>query len=107
MPTLKITPAQSFTQDFGEECSYTIDITEELGTKTVNTIVYSITNSLGIDATATIGGGSLEASGIITFGVKGATRGKFTLQFIVTCVDLLPDGVTPYEFYITMYVTII
>lgn len=107
MPTLKITPTQSFTQDFGEECNYTLDITGELGTKTVKTVVYSITNDLGVTATSTIGGGSSVASGIITFGVKGATRGKFTLQFIVTCNEFLPDGSTLYEFYVIMYVTII
>jgi len=107
MTTLKVTPSQSFTQDFGEECSYTLNITDELDTKTVSTVVYSVTNSLGVDATATIGGGKFYSDGIIYFGVKGATLGRFTLLFVVTCTDLLPDGVTPYEFYATLYVTII
>ena len=107
MPTLKVTPTQYFTQDCGEECSYTLDVNAELGAKTVSAVNYSVVDGLGTDVTDVIGGGSSVTEGIIFFGVKGASKGRFTLTFIVTCSDLLPNGVTPYEFYVVMCVDII
>lgn len=44
--------------------------------------------------------------GIITFGFKAYADGDYTLQFIVTCNELLPDGVTPYEFYVILTVEV-
>lgn len=106
MPTLQVTPSQSFTQDFGEECGYTLDINAELGTKTVANLTYVITDRLGSDVTSTLGGGWTNTAGVIAFGVKGAVRGSFTLKFTVTCAEKIPDAVTPYEFFVTMRVRI-
>ena len=50
--------------------------------------------------------GADSASGVITFGIKAVSAGKYTLIFIVTCNELLPDGSTPYEFYVTMTIDI-
>ena len=90
----------------GEECAYELDVTKELGSKTINSYTYKVYDSSDIDVTSTFGGGKTISSGVITFGVKAVSVGKYTLQFIVTCNELLPDGTTPYEFYVTMTVTI-
>lgn len=90
----------------GEEYAYELDITKELGTKTVVSYTYKIYNSSDVEITSTFGGGSSIASGVITFGIKAVSAGKYTLIFIVTCNELLPDGSTPYEFYVTMTVDI-
>lgn len=90
----------------GEEYAYELDLNKELGTKTVASHTYKIYDSSDVEVTDTFGGGSLISSGVITFGVKAVSAGKYTLIFIVTCNDLLPDGVTPYEFYVTMTVAI-
>ena len=90
----------------GEEYAYEVDLNKELGTKTVSSHTYKIYDNSGVEVTNTFGGGSSISSGIITFGVKAVSVGKYTLQFIVTCNELLPDGITPYEFYVTMTVAI-
>lgn len=104
---LEISPRSELdAMTLGEEYAYELDITKELGTKTVNTYTYKIYDSSGDEVTSTFGGGSSISSGIITFGIKAISTGTYTLQFIVTCNDLLPDSVTPYEFYVIMTVTI-
>ena len=90
----------------GEEYAYELDLNKELGTKTVAAHTYKIYDSSDVEVTDTFGGGSSISSGVITFGVKAVSAGKYTLIFIVTCDDLLPDGVTSYEFYVTMTVAI-
>lgn len=90
----------------GEEYAYELDLNKELGTKTVNTFTYKIYNSSDVEVTSTFGGGSSISSGVITFGIKATSTGKYTLIFIITCDDLLPDDTTPYEFYVTLTVEI-
>jgi hypothetical protein len=85
----------------GEEYAYELDITKELGTKTVDAHIYKIYDGSGDEVTDTVGGGSLVSSGIITFGIKAVSIGQYTLKFIVTCNEVLPDG-TPYEFFIRL-----
>jgi hypothetical protein len=83
----------------GEDYAYELDISKELGTKTVDTYTYKIYNSSDDEVTDTFGGGSSISSGLITFGIKAIATGKYTLKFIVTCNELLPDGTTPYDFH--------
>ena len=105
--TLKISPRDSIDDmTLGEEYAYELDTTDELGTKTVASHTYKIYNSSGTDVTATFGGGSSITAGIITFGIKAYAAGTYTLKFIVTCGEYLPDGVTPYELIIIMSVSI-
>jgi len=104
---LKISPRDSLdSMTLGEEYAYALDTTDELGTKTVASHTYKIYDSAGVDVTATFGGGSSITAGVITFGIKAYAVGTYTLKFIVTCGEMLPDGVTPYEFYIIMSVSI-
>ena len=90
----------------GEEVAFILTLTKELKTKTVNSYTYKVYNSSDVDVTDTFGGGSSILSGVITFGIKAISAGKYILKFIVTCNELLPDEITPYEFYITMTVNI-
>ena len=90
----------------GEEYAYELDLNKELDTKTVASHTYKIYDSSSVEVTDTFGGGSSISSGVITFGVKAVSTGKYTLIFIVTCNELLPDDITPYEFYVTLTVTI-
>lgn len=91
----------------GEEYAFGLDLGKELGAKTVDSYTYKIYDSTGAEATLVFGGGSsISDMGVITFGLKAVSAGTYTLKFIVTCNDLLPDGLTPYEFYITMTVNI-
>lgn len=89
----------------GEETSYELDATKELDTKTVAAYTYKIYDKLGDEKTDILSGGNSILSGVITFGVKAASLGKYTLEFIITCNETLPDG-TPYEFYVRLYVVI-
>ena len=103
--SLKISPTDKFGMDLGEEVSYTLNINKELGTNTIASYTYKIYNGV-TDVTATFGGGSSITAGIITFGIKAYAVGTYTLQFIVTCNEVLPDAVTPNEFYVEMIVII-
>ena len=103
---LKISPRSKLDMTLGEEYAYDLVLTEELDTKTVASYTYKIYDSSDEDVTDTFGGGSSISSGVITFGIKAVATGKYTIIFIVTCNEVLPDGVTPYEFYVTMTVTI-
>lgn len=91
----------------GEEYAYELDLNRELGVKTVNSYTYKIYNSSGAEVTSTFGGGSIIAAGVITFGIIAASAGKYTLEFIITCNELLPDGSTPYEFYVSLTLIIV
>ena len=104
---LQVTPSKKLDPlVLGEEIRYTLDCTNELGTMTVNVHTYEILDSDGLDVTLAMGGGSLEADGIIAFGIKAAVLGTYALKFIVTCNEALPDAVTPYEFYVRLNVTV-
>lgn len=105
---LKVSPRPELdSMTVGEEYAYELDVTKELGVKTINAYTYKIYNSSNAEVTSTFGGGSSISSGIITFGIKAASAGKYTLIFIVTCNELLPDILTSYEFYVTLTVEII
>jgi len=104
---LKISPRSELdSMTLGEEYAYELDTTDELGTKTVASHTYTIYDSSEADVTTTFGGGSSVTAGVITFGIKAYAAGTYTLKFIVTCGEYLPDGVTPYELIIIMSVSI-
>jgi hypothetical protein len=104
---LRIYPSSSLDAVvLGEEYAYELDCTQELGSKTVSSYSYKIYDNAGDEVTDSLGGGSSILLGTITFGIKAAATGKYTLKFIITCNDVLPDGITPYEFYVTLTVAI-
>lgn len=104
---LEISPTSKFEMDVGEEYAYTLALTQELKSKTVASFTYKVYDSSDAEVTSTIGGGSsIDAANSILFGVKAAAVGKYTLKFVVTCNDLLPDEATPYELNAQMTVTI-
>lgn len=104
---LKISPRDTLdSMVAGEDYAYALILTKELGTKTVASYTYEVYNSSDVDVTSTFGGGSSISSGVITFGIKATTAGKYTLIFIVTCNEMLPDTVTPYEFYVELTLNI-
>ena len=102
---LKISPRSKLDMTLGEDYAYALNLTKELKTKTVDSYTYKVYDSSGEEVTDTLGGGNSISSGVITFGIKAISVGTYTLIFIVTCNETLPDG-TPYELYITMTVTI-
>lgn len=105
--TLEIIPSDNLKDMvLGEESSYAVNINEELGSNTVNLISYDIINNIGDSVLSVFGGGHIHENGIISFGVKGASIGTYMIRFIITCNEFLPDGVTPEEFYVLLYVDI-
>ncbi|MCK4498895.1 hypothetical protein KAU11_00180 [Candidatus Babeliales bacterium] len=101
--TLKITPRpkmDSLTK--GEEIAFTLDLTDELDGNTVNIYTFKVYDSLGDDVTADFGGGQTIADGVITFGIIAHDTGSYTIEFWITCNEVLPDSVTPYEFFVSM-----
>lgn len=91
MTNFVITP-NTITVLVGEEVSYNLNCTYELGTNTINTVSMTITDSDDSDVTSTYGGGTSNADGIVTFGVKGVAAGTYSVSIVVTCVETLPDG---------------
>jgi len=91
----------------GEECSDSLSIVRGLKTRTLASYTYKIYNSAGDEVTPTFGGGSSIADNVITFGIKAVAKGKYKIEFIMTCNEMLPDGETPYQFYVNMTVTIV
>jgi len=105
---LKISPQASLDNMVkGEEVSFTVDVTNELGSDTVDSHTYKIYDSSKSDVTTNFSGDSSISDGIITFGIIAYAAGIYTLQFIVTCNEMLPDGTTPKEFYVNLTVTIV
>lgn len=102
---LKISPRSNLDMTKGEEVSFELDTTEELDGNTVASHTFTIYDSSEIDVTSTFGGGSSIADGIITFGIKGYDVGAYSIVFIVTCNETLPDA-TANEFYLKMSVTV-
>ena len=95
----------------GEELQYTIDVSNELyvndlSSMTIAAVNFSIFDSDSTSVDDDYNGGVSYIGGIISFGIKAFDVGKFKMEFIVTCVETLPDGVTPYEFIFYMYVNI-
>ena len=104
---LKISPRDKIDDmRVGEDYAFELDLTHELDTKTVSSYTYKIYDSNGDEVTDTFGGGSSIASGFITFGIKAVSAGKYTLKFVITCNELLPDESTQYEPIVEMNVTI-
>lgn len=104
---LKISPRDKIDDmSVGEEHAFELDLTGELKTKTVSSYTYTIYNSSDTDVTSTFGGGGSISSGIITFGLKAVSAGKYTLKFVITCNELLPDESTQYGFNVEMEITI-
>lgn len=104
----QISPRSQLTDmDVGEEYSFELDLAKRLGIKTVGSYTYVIYDSSGDDVTSTFGGGSSIDVALITFGFKAVSAGTYTLKFIVTCNEFLPDEVTPYEFFIELFLVVI
>lgn len=104
MTNLIVTP-NSITISVGETVAYNLDCTKELGTNTISTVDLTVTDIDGTDVTATYGGGTTNADGVIVFGVKGIAAGTYTVEFVVTCVEILPDNTAEkFNPSVTMYV---
>ena len=102
-PSRTITPAL----EKAEEIQFDIDVTDELGSNTINAIDFNIFDSDGLPVDDDFNGGvSDNGAGVISFGIIAHDVGKYKLEFIVTCDELLPDGITPYEFIFYMWVKI-
>jgi len=105
---LEISPDSKIRMAAGEEYAYSLLLARELRAKTVASYTYKIYDSSDTDVTNTLGGGSsIDEDNIILFGVIATATGKYTLRFIVTCDDLLPDDATPYEFYAEITLTVV
>lgn len=103
---LKISPRDAVDDMvLGEDYAFRLNLNETLKTNTVASYTFKIYDSSGEEA-PTLNGDSSISEGYITFGIKAVLTGKYTIIFIITCNELLPDGVTPYEPYVTMTVTI-
>lgn len=86
----------------GIEVAFTLDLTDELDGNVVNVYTFKIFDSAGDEVTSNFGGGAIIADGVITFGIKAYDLGRYTIEFWVTCVEVLPDAVTPNEFFVEM-----
>lgn len=106
MSVLKVKPKSKIDIAIGEEISYTLNCTKELDDNTVKDKTMSIADSNGADVTSNFSGGISESSGVITFGIKGYATGTYTITFIVTCNEMLPDGITYEEFIVSMMLTV-
>lgn len=103
---LEISPRENLdAMVVGEDYAFSLSLKRELRTKTVDSYTYKIYDSSGVEA-PTFSGGNTILDNIIIFGVKAISAGTYTLKFVVTCADLLPDGTTPYEFMPEMTVVI-
>ena len=102
---LKISPRSKLDMTLGEEYAFRLNLNETLKGNTVASYTFKIYDSSGVEA-PTLSGDSSISAGYITFGIKAVATGKYTIIFIITCNELLPDGVTPYEPYVAMTVTI-
>lgn len=104
---LKISPRDKIDDmATGEEFAFELDLTGELKTKSVSSYTYTVYDSDDVDVTSTFGGGSSISSGVITFGIKAVSAGRYILKFVVTCEELLPDESTQYEFITEMNLTV-
>ena len=100
---LRIEPYQELVLREGEEELYTLDMVEHLGGDTVDAHVMTITDKdNGSDVTGTFSGMVSESEGVLSFGIKAASSGNYTIKLWVTCNELLPDAVTPREFLVVI-----
>lgn len=104
---MKISPREVLPGMYeGEEFFTELGLSRRLGTKTVASYSYKIYDSDLLDVSASFSGGSSILDNVITFGIKAAATGRYTLVFTITCAELLPDGITPYEFFLKLYLTV-
>jgi hypothetical protein len=101
-PSSTIRPAM----ELYEEIQYTVDVTSELDANTISAIDFNIFDSDDESVDDDFNGGVSHDAGIISFGIKATAKGKYKLEFIVTCNELLPDAATPYEFIFYMWVKV-
>lgn len=90
----------------GEDCSYNLDLNNELDGNTVVSHTYKVYNSSGVEVTGNFSGGSSSESGIITFGLIAYSAGSYKLRFWVTCNEILPDLTTLVQFTAALTVRI-
>lgn len=96
---LEISPSEKIDEmALGEDYAFGLNLRKELDGKTVDSYTYKVYNSSDVEVTSTFGGGDTISDNIIIFGIKATSAGTYTLKFVVTCNDMLPDGTTPYEF---------
>jgi len=103
---LNTSPKTLNDMELGEDCSYILNTTKELKTKTISTYSFKIYNQSGVEVTDTLSGGSSNSGGLITFGIRALVAGQYSIGFIVTCNEVLPDGITPYKFYVSTSIKI-
>ena len=87
----ELTPRAVFEISLNEIATRTIDLDNILGSNTVASHTMKVYNSSDTDVTSTIGEGSSESSGTLTFGINGATAGTYTIVFWITCDQETPD----------------
>lgn len=95
---IELTPRAVFSITKDRVTQRTLDLTDILGTNTVKSHTMTIYDSSDVDVTSNFGKSSSEASGIITFGIKGHATGTYTIKFVVTCDQTAPDGTTDLVF---------
>lgn len=101
--TLAVSPSPKMSSiTKGAEVSFTLDLTGELDGNVVDIYTFKIFDNAGGEVTPNFGGGDAIADGIITFGIKAYDIGSYTIEFWVTCIEVLPDTVTPNEFFVEM-----
>lgn len=90
----------------GEDPAYEMSMVSQLNGDTVKSHTYVITDSDGSVVTSNFGGGSSESAGVLTFGFIGYATGTYTLTFVVTCNEFLPDATTAREFKFVLTITV-
>lgn len=101
--SLGVSPKSNIDMVIGEEYTFTLALFRELKTKTVSSYTYKVYDSSDTEVTVAMGGGSvIDDSNVILFGIIAAVVGDYTLKFVVTCDNLLPNASTPYEFIVIM-----
>ena len=86
----------------GGEAAYRLNLNPELNGNTVAFHTFKIYDSAEEEVSSNFSGSSIEDSGYITFGVKAHDIGLYIINFWVTCNELIPDSITPYEFPVKM-----
>ena len=89
-----------------DQVIYQVTMINHLNGDTVASHTYTVYDSNDADVTANFGGDSSESAGVITLGLIAYAVGTYTLKCVVTCVELLPDGVTPRMYPFELTVTI-
>lgn len=87
----ELTPRAVFSISLNEIAVREIDLDNLLGDNTVYSHTMKIYDSDGTDVTSSIGSGSSESSGTLTFGINGALAGTYTIVFWITCDQETPN----------------